>query len=88
MLRVKEFMTKKIYEIDEQINCFIEDEHNGVNKVYDVKFNTFLDTYHNVIMSSALLIYDETPYVPKPKKIKLTGLKTLKEEGKDHDKDV
>ena len=81
MLRVKEFMTKERYEIDEQINCFIEDEHNGVNKVRDVKFNTFLDTYHNVIMSSALLIYDEIPYVPKPKKIKLTGLKTLKEEG-------
>lgn len=88
MLRVKEFMTKERYEIDEQINCFIEDDHNGVNKVYDVKFNTFLDTYHNVIMSSALLIYDEVPYVPKRKKIKLTGLKTLKEEGKDHDKDV
>ena len=87
MLRVKEFMTKERYEIDEQINCFNEDEHNGVNKVYDVKFNTFLDTYHNVIMSSALLIYDEVPYVPKRKKIKLTGLKTLKEEGKDHDKD-
>ena len=79
MLRVKEFMTKEKYEIDEQINCFIEDEHNGVDKVHDVKFNTFLDTYHNVIMSSALLIYDEIPYVPKPKKIKLTGLKTLKE---------
>lgn len=88
MLRVKEFMTKERYEIDEQINCFIEDEHNGVNKVYDVKFNTFLDTYHNVIMSSALLIYDEVPYVPKRKKIKLTGLKTLKEEGKDHDENV
>ena len=36
-------------------------------------------------MSSALLIYDEIPYVPKPKKIKLTGLKTVKEEGKDND---
>lgn len=38
MLRVKEFMTKEKYEIDEQINDFIEDEHNGVNKCYDVKF--------------------------------------------------
>ena len=85
MLRVKEFMTKERYEIDEQINCFIEDEHNGINKVYDVKFNTFLDTYHNVIMSSALLIYDEIPYVPKPKKIKLTGLKTLKEKGDEEE---
>ena len=85
MLRVKEFMTKERYEIDEQINCFIEDEHNGVGKVIDIKFNTFLDTYHNVIMSSALLIYDEVPYVPKRKKIKLTGLKTLKEKGKDND---
>ena len=30
-------------------------------------FNTFLDTYHNIIMSSALLIYDEIPYKPKKK---------------------
>lgn len=81
MLRVKEFMTKERYEIDEQINCFIEDEHNGVNKVYDVKFNTFLDTYHNVIMSSALLIYDEVPYEPKHKTIKLVNLETFKNDG-------
>lgn len=67
MIRVKEFITKENYEIDEQINDFIEDEHNGVNKCYDVKFNTFLDTYHNIIMSSALLIYDEIPYKPKKK---------------------
>lgn len=67
MLRVKEFMTKERFEIDEQINAFIEDEHNGVNIYYDVKFTTFLDTYHNIIMSSALLIYDEIPYKPKKK---------------------
>ena len=67
MIKFKEFITQENYEIDEQINDFIEDEHNGVNKCYDVKFTTFLDTYHNIIMSSALLIYDEIPYKPKKK---------------------
>ena len=77
MIKVKEFMTKENYEIDEQINDFIEDEHNGVNKCYDVKFNTFLDTYHNIIMSSALLIYDEVPYQPKNKMSQKEILKKL-----------
>lgn len=67
MIKFKEFITKENYEIDEQINDFIEDVHNGVDKYYDVKFTTFLDTYHNIIMSSALLIYDEIPYKPKKK---------------------
>lgn len=77
MIKVKEFITKENYEIDEQINDFIEDEHNGVNKYYDVKFTTFLDTYHNIIMSSALLIYDEVPYQPKNKMSQKEILKKL-----------
>lgn len=77
MIKFKEFMTKENYEIDEQINDFIEDEHNGVNKYYDVKFTTFLDTYHNIIMSSALLIYDEVPYQPKNKMSQKEILKKL-----------
>ena len=77
MLRVKEFMTKERFEIDEQINAFIEDEHNGVGKIIDVKFTTFLDTYHNIIMSSALLIYDEVPYQPKNKMSQKEILKKL-----------
>lgn len=80
MLRVKEFMTKERFEIDEQINAFIEDEHNGVGKVIDVKFNTFLDTYHNVIMSSGLLIYDEVPYEPKHKTVKLVDFATFEKD--------
>lgn len=77
MIKVKEFMTKENYEIDDQINDFIEDEHNGVNKCYDVKFTTFLDTTHNIIMSSALLVYDEIPYEPKNKMSQKEILKKL-----------
>lgn len=80
MLRVKEFMTKERFEIDEQINAFIENEHNGVGKVIDIKFNTFLDTYHNVIMSSGLLIYDEVPYESKYKTVKLVDLATFEKD--------
>lgn len=77
MIKFKEFITKENYEIDEQINDFIEDVHNGVDKYYDVKFTTFLDTYHNIIMSSALLIYDEVPYQPKNKMSQKEILKKL-----------
>lgn len=57
MIKVMEFMTKEILGVDDQINLFLE--KNNVEFV-DVKYHTFLDTYHNIIMSSALLIYKET----------------------------
>lgn len=56
MIKVKEFITKENYEIDEQINDFVKD---GGMEIVDIKYNTFLDTYHNIIMSSALLMYKD-----------------------------
>lgn len=56
MKKVKLFTTRENYEVDEQINDFFKRE--GVELI-DVKSNTFLDTTHDIIMTSALLIYWE-----------------------------
>lgn len=56
MIKVRLFTTRENYEVDEQINDFVKRE--GIELI-DVKSNTFLDTYHNIIMTSALLIYWE-----------------------------
>lgn len=56
MKKVKLFTTRENYEVDEQINDFLKRE--GVELI-DVKSNTFLDTTHDIIMTSALLIYWE-----------------------------
>lgn len=56
MKKVILFTTKQNYEVDEQINDFVE---RYDVEIVDVKSNTFLDTYHNIIMTSALLIYEE-----------------------------
>lgn len=56
MVKVKLFMTKRNYEVDEQINDFIEREDV---EVIDIKSNTFLDTTHDIIMTSSLLIYNK-----------------------------
>lgn len=61
MKKVKMFMTKliandRLYEVDEQINDFVEE-----NKV-DIKvvgFTTFLDTYNNVVVTTALIEYED-----------------------------
>lgn len=55
MIKVRLFTTRENYEVDEQINDFVKGA--GV-KIIDVKSNTFLDTYHNIIMTGALLIYE------------------------------
>lgn len=55
MIKVRLFTTRENYEVDEQINDFVK--RAGV-KIIDVKSNTFLDTYHNIIMTGALLIYE------------------------------
>ena len=52
MRKVILFTTKENFEVDEQINNFVE--KNDVI-IVDVKCNTFLD----IIMTSALLIYEE-----------------------------
>lgn len=65
MRKVILFTTKENFEVDEQINNFVE--KNDVT-IIDVKCTTFLDTTHDIIMTSALLIYEEkttqNPYVP------------------------
>lgn len=65
MRKVILFTTKENFEVDEQINNFVE--KNDVT-IIDVKCTTFLDTTHDIIMTSALLIYEEKttqkPYVP------------------------
>lgn len=54
MIRVKEFMTNKDWDIDKQLTDFIAEY---VDEVIDIKYNTFLDTSKDIIMSCALLIY-------------------------------
>ena len=56
MRKVVLFTTKENFEVDEQINNFVE--KNDVI-IVDVKYTTFLDTTHDIIMTSALLIYEE-----------------------------
>ena len=56
MKKVKLFMSKEDYEVDEQINEFVE---NRNIEIIDVKTDTFLDTTHDIIMTSAMLIYEE-----------------------------
>lgn len=56
MKKVILFTTRQNYEVDEQINDFVE---RYDVEIIDVKSNTFLDTYHNIIMTAALLIYEE-----------------------------
>lgn len=54
LIRVKEFMTNKDWDIDKQLTDFIAEY---VDEVVDIKYNTFLDTSKDIIMSCALLIY-------------------------------
>ena len=54
VIRVREFMTMKDCDVDSQLTDFI-DEY--VYEVVDIKYNTFLDTKNDIIMSCALLIY-------------------------------
>lgn len=55
MVKVKLFTTRRNYEVDEQINDFLERE---CVEIVDIKSNTFLDTVNDVIMTSSLLIYN------------------------------
>lgn len=50
------FSSKQNFEIDDQINEFIEREDC---QIIDIKFSSLLDTYHNIIMFFALVIYKE-----------------------------
>lgn len=60
MIKVKEFNTNKYFDVDDQINGFIEEytkEH--IMKIIDIKYSTLLDTKNDIIMSFALLIYED-----------------------------
>ena len=57
MLKVREFQNTENIELDDYINEFLE-KNPGIELI-DIKYNTFLDTYHNIIMSFALVIYKD-----------------------------
>ncbi len=58
MIKVREFHDTKNIELESYINEFLE-KNEGEIELIDIKYNTFLDTYHNNIMSYALVIYKE-----------------------------
>ena len=58
MIKVREFHDTENIELESYINEFLE-RNEGEIELIDIKYNTFLDTYHNNIMSFALVIYKE-----------------------------
>ena len=59
MIKVKEFNTNKYFDVDDQINGFIEEyTKERIMKIIDIKYSTLLDTKNDIIMSFALLIYE------------------------------
>lgn len=57
MIKVREFQNTENIELEDYINEFLE--RNQDIELIDIKYNTFLDTYHNNIMSFALVIYKD-----------------------------
>ena len=56
MIKFREFMTKENLTLEEQLDSFVE--YNDV-EILDIKYQVMLDTYHNIIMSFALVMYKE-----------------------------
>ncbi len=56
MIKFKEFASKKDRTLDEQLNSFVRDENI---KIIDVKYQVFLDTSWDIIMSFALVTYED-----------------------------
>lgn len=56
MIKFKEFLTKKDSDIDEQLTNFVNIRNI---RIIDVKYQVFLDTSNNVLMSFALLEYED-----------------------------
>lgn len=56
MIKFREFMTKENLTLEEQLDGFVE--YNDV-EILDIKYQVMLDTYHNIIMSFALVMYKE-----------------------------
>ena len=56
MIKFKEFSTKKDSDIDEQLTNFVNIRNI---RIIDIKYQVFLDTSNNVLMSFALLEYED-----------------------------
>lgn len=56
MIKFKEFSTKKDRTLDEQLTSFVNDRNI---KIIDIKYQVFLDTSWDIIMSFALLQYED-----------------------------
>lgn len=81
MRKVKLFTTRENYEVDDQVNDFIE--RTGY-EIVDMCSNTFLDTTRDIIMTGTLLIYEETEKTPN----KLDMLKEWVDENCFYDNDT
>lgn len=56
MVKFKEFSTKEDRDLDEQLTSFVNDRNI---KIIDIKYQVFLDTSWDIIMSFALLQYED-----------------------------
>lgn len=56
MVKFKEFSTKEDRTLDEQLTSFVNDRNI---KIIDIKYQVFLDTSWDIIMSFALLQYED-----------------------------
>lgn len=56
MIKFKEFSTKEDRDLDEQLTSFVNDRNI---KIIDIKYQVFLDTSWDIIMSFALLQYED-----------------------------
>lgn len=56
MVKFKEFSTKEDRDVDEQLTSFVNDRNI---KIIDIKYQVFLDTSWDIIMSFALLQYED-----------------------------
>lgn len=56
MIKFKEFLTKKDSDIDEQLTNFVNIRNI---RIIDIKYQVFLDTSNDVLMSFALLEYED-----------------------------
>lgn len=63
MIKFKEFSTKKDSDIDEQLTNFVNIRNI---RIIDIKYQVFLDTSNNVLMSFALLEYEDLSEYKQP----------------------
>ena len=63
MIKFKEFSTKKDSDIDEQLTNFVNIRNI---RIIDIKYQVFLDTSNDVLMSFALLEYEDLSEYKQP----------------------